>query len=331
MAIRINAGAAPQYGRITLPRGTFLSNPATAADGSLGGPQGMNPSQIPTPGNMWQGVTPGYNQQLTSDVGSGFGVPSNPFAQYEYKPPKGSLLLPPDQAALLMSPGKAEAYRNLWNLAALGGPTGEQTNAFDPPETPQTPLVGRDIQASPTYLPQSLVSSIYPGATGVEKSALLQAAGYQKVYQAGIGPVWVKVGQPSGVEGVLNGAVSAETDTRGRPVYVDPTRLERGERVTASSGVTFVGGLPHEDAQGNVVAQYAMTLPGGQDNDRYKWKSVVRKDKDGNWVRIYSRELRKVYTRSHRKKLIKRREEQAMTDTSPHEINQLVNLRADYG
>src|SRR5690242_17433617 len=52
MAIKIQAGMLPQYGRITMPKGTFLSNPSTAADGGLGGggttpPTHMAPVGLP--------------------------------------------------------------------------------------------------------------------------------------------------------------------------------------------------------------------------------------------------------------------------------------------
>lgn len=346
MAIRINAGAAPQAGRISMPKGTYLpnnlpfSNPSTAADGVLGGSSGTNPG-IPAAGTI-----PGTN----IPVG---GAPS-PLQQYNQPNFLGSFLQNMDaqmrnqptmvEMANMFDYQKAEAAygslvaRGMQGFAdivkGLSNPSTSPTSSFTPPSNQTNSLVGTDVTASPNYLTNHQVGQILSGMSLNDKERIMKEKGYVQSYQSGIGAVWVKTGEGTGVTNTSS-AVSGALDSRGRPEFVDPTQLAPGERVTSQSGITFAGGTPYTDAAGTTVSQYAMTLPGGANDTkgRFKWKSTVRQDENGNWVRIYRKELRKVYTRSHRKKLAARQQDQAnqVQDVSEAEISQLVNLRADFG
>lgn len=349
MAIRINQGAAPQAGRMSMPKGTYLpnnlpfSNPSTAADGALGGGSGLNPgSVVPSAGmiaggNLQPGGTPSplqqYNQpnfignflqQMDTDMRN---QPTmvDMANQFDIKKAEAAY-------GTLVANGM-KGFADI--IKGLSNPSTAPTSSFTPPSNQTNSLVGTEVSASPNFLTNHQVQQIMPGLTDKDKQRIMQEKGYTQSYQAGVGVVWVKTGEGSGGQQNTSSAVSGELDARGRPQFVDPTQLEPGERVTAASGVTYAGGTPYTNAAGTTVAQYAITLPGGANDTkgRYKWKSTVRQDQDGNWVRIYRKELRKVYTRSHRKKVYARREEaqSQARDVSDAEISQLVNLRADFG
>lgn len=334
MAIKINAGAAPQAGRITMPKGTYLptnpfSNPSTAASGSLGGGGGTNPGTI---GNV------------------PIGGATSPIEQYRQPNFLSDFLQSVDQQmrnqpnaidmANQFNYGQAQAQLGTtvanvlkgWSdiVKGLSNPATAATTAFTPPKNQTNGLVGTDVSASPNFLSTHQVSQIFSGLGAEQKEKLMTSKGYTRSYQAGVGEIWVKTGEGTGTS-----AVSGGLDARGRPEFVDPTALEPGERVTAQSGLTFVGGTPYTDPGGTTVAQYTMTIPGGANDTkgRFKWKSTVQKDADGNWVRIYRKELRKVYTRSHRKKQYQRRldKQQQPADVSTNEVEQLVNFRANFG
>lgn len=337
MAIRINQGTLPVPGRLTMPQGTFLSeappfdNPGTSAFGSLGGSAGMNVPSYGQIGNFPPGGTPSplqqYNQpnflsnflqsidQQMRNTPNALEMAQNfdfKIAEQRY----GSAIAKNLQAYADIVRGVSETKTS---------PTG----AFTPPKNSSNPLVGEDVGSSPNYITDRTIASIFGGGNAEQISESMRAKGYQRVYQAGVGGVWVKIQNNPNAPDFTGGV-----NERGRPNFVDPTSLEYGERVTAASGLTFVGGLPYTNPAGETVSQYAVTIPGGVSDEHFKWKSTVKKDEQGNWVNVYSRELRKVYTRSHWKR--KQAREEAAAASKPQgnnyaEINQLVNLRADYG
>lgn len=336
MAIKINEQTYPPAGRLTMPKGTFLSNPSTAADGVNQGGAGMLP---PTPQiNMWQGVTPGYNQQLAPNTNfnnsqnpftNTSGKNLNPYARYEY----GS--------------GFAADFRNFFRgegqyganpdplLRSLVAPNTTPTNVFKSPSTnaPANSLVGSSILSAPNQISSNQLRQIMPGLSAKQLQETMASRGFVRTYVAGVGEVWVRSGEATTNAPIAGG--------NGRPEYVDGASLERGERVTSASGATYYGGQEYTDADGNTVSQYAVTLPGARENQdqvdkhgsRYKWVSTVQRDRDGNWVRVNRQVLRKVHTRSHQKKLQARREEAAASpqQVNSAEFNQLVNLRVDFG
>lgn len=329
MAIRVTTGTVPPMGRLTMPKGTFLSNPSTAGVGSLGGPQGMNPALGQTPDylntNTWgQSINPLGTEDARGNA------PANPF-QGIVDWFKGFTALTPEGAGKLMQPNAARAYQNLF---ALTQPNDTPTNAFTPPKSKTNTLVGQDIGSSPEFLSQHQIGQLFPGIDRSKLEAVMGSKGYVRQYQMGVGEIWVKTGEGTGGESFAS-ATSGGLDARGRPEFVDPTLLEPGERVTSQSGLTFVGGTDYTDPSGNTVSQYSITLPGGANDTkgRYKWSSTIRKDEQGNWVRIYRKELRKVYTRSHRNRAQGRREARRnqQNQVNGNEVNQLVNLRVDFG
>lgn len=342
MAIKINAGAAPRLGRITMPQGTYLSDqapfsqPTTAASGGLGtGGSGLPP------------------------------LPPNPFVQ---PPPQASPLAPVQNAFSQvwdslkridqqMKDSYAEQNRNAPTVTEIKekygdkiagyyefmlGITGKNTNttnAFNK-NAPSNDLVGSNIASIPAGLPGHQVKLIFPGLTDAQIVQEMQAKGYTRSYQPGVGDYWIKTGEGTATTPSGGGAQGGSIDARGRPEFVDPTLLARGERVTTQSGTTFVGGTPTASGQ----AQYAVTYAGGVSDERYKWAERTTQDRDGNWVKVYSRELRKTYTRGHRKRKQQRAEEEAQVQAVSQELpqasvtvsppvgySQLVNLRADFG
>lgn len=356
MAIKINEQTYPPAGRLTMPKGTFLSNPSTAADGVTQGGAGTLP---PTPQiNMWAGATPGYNEQLASNTPysnsqnpfKNLAGGHNQFAPWEYKPP--SL---PNQSRGGPRPGgfgditMAQAVqegvrfpnvlRTVLSMATIqdttNAPNTSPTNMFKSPSTnaPANSLVGSSILSAPDQISSNQLRQIMPGKTAKQLQEVMVSRGFVRTYVAGVGEVWIRSS-----EGATNAPIAAGN---GRPEYVDGASLERGERVTSAGGATYYGGQEYTDADGNTVSQYAVTLPGVRENkeqvakhgSRYKWVSTVQKDSDGNWVRVNRQVLRKVHTRSHQKKLQARREEAAASpqQVNSAEFNQLVNLRVDFG
>lgn len=347
MAIKINKGTAPALGRLTMPQGTFLSDqppfqPTTALDGAFGEGGAMLPKapQIPV------GGTPSPLQP-SQPAGS---IPTNPigqFTQWLDQAMRDTPTMPElatrfnyDEAKTRWGPTLANMMQSYANLVSpTGGPTGVLNE-------PTHSLVGNDIGASPIGLSLQQVTNLFPSLSQKQIRETMMGMGYTYQYSGGRGGVWVKTGEGTGTALPSSGSQNlssqgAPLDPRGRPQWVDPTALQRGERVTTQSGTTFVGGTPTASGQ----AQYAVTIPGGVDDERYKWAEKTRQDNDGNWVKVYSRVKRAQYTRQWRKKQQGRAEEaaqqqaavqqveqpQSMTVQPPVGFNQLVNLRADYG
>jgi LysM repeat protein len=125
---------APKTGMVlNLPRPGFAAGPQIAAiqgrtkddlyggglpsNAALGGtttnPQGNNAFQPGAQVNPWQGVTPGYNQQLKPNtaLNSGMGVQSNQFAQYQHQTPA---------AAKTPYPVYAQNIGNIPNIVGKG-------------------------------------------------------------------------------------------------------------------------------------------------------------------------------------------------------------------
>ena len=360
MAIRIDKGTVPPLGRITLPQGTFLSSqapfsqPSTAADGSLGTGGAMLPAtpQVPlgpaAPGGIQPGIggpqsfgelfSPTNPGRATQGGGSGpnsMQVDLNNFIDWWRR------TMNPQ------NPGRnVVGGANYPDVKGTPWGSGSPTQALN---EPTHSLVGNDIGASPTGLSLQQVSNLFPGLSQKQIQETMAGMGYTYQYAGGRGGMWVKTGEGTGTALPTSSqnlsSQGAPLDARGRPQWVDPTALERGERVTTQSGTTFVGGTPTASGQ----AQYAVTIPGGVDDERYKWAEKTRQDDAGNWVKVYSRVKRAQYTRQWRKKQQARAEEAAaaaapvqqqapvaqpqpsMTVQPPVGFNQLVNLRADYG
>lgn len=352
MAIRIKDGDLPKSGRLTMPRGTYLSsqapfsNPATAASGQLGGGGGTLPP------------TPQINPLLDES--------SYALGQARYNPlqPAGDALKQVWKALTNVNQGMINAYNNQNLLSVdevrarfgqgaanyvqffqgLQTPKSQQTSAFKAPEVKQNDFVGQDVGAYPAQLTLSQLKSMLPGNPSFESvNALMQSKGYSYIPYGG--GFFAKTGQAApasqqpavSASGVGN-ATSGELDARGRPQYVDPTQLERGERVTAASGVTFVGGQDYTNPAGQTVSQYAVTIPGKGD----RWKSSVKQDKEGNWVRVYYQTYGKANTKRGRRLRAQRAEREAEQQAAvqqqvapavepPVNTQQLVNLRAAYG
>lgn len=352
MAIKINQGSAPVLGRITMPKGTFLSDPlpplsqpSTAADGALGTGGAMLP---PTPqlGGVPGSVEGGRGQLVPwgNNRPAPFASGGNPFLQGGQGAAQWNAATDPNRSlwADLRDWFRGEGkygqnpdplLRSIINPAA---PTTGTLSA------PTNSLVGNDIGSSPTGLAPEQVKRLFPNMTDSQIAQQMAAKGYTYTYTGGRGGIWVKTGEGTG-EVVNSTPASAPVDARGRPEWVDPTSLQRNERVTTSNGLTYVGGTPTASGQ----AQYAVTYPGGVSDERYKWSSQTRQDSDGNWVKIYKREKRAQYTKQWRKKQQARAEEEvrnapaptaqpeyvqpSVTVSPPVEYTQLVNLRADYG
>jgi hypothetical protein len=207
--------------------------------------------------------------------------------------------------------------------------------------SPTNNLVGEGFGAMPSRMEMNTLKQIFPGKDFNAIKEIMSLKGYEWLPYNG-GFFANATGSGTNSEKAQQQAISGGLDERGRPI-VNPfelgATLQPGERAVVSGGTGVTGGTPYTDAQGNTVAQYAITYPsnGRDKSDKYKLTSTVQKDREGNWVRIYKYELRKVYTRSHFKKQQGRREEaranqQAQTQTTPSfESSQLVNLRANYG
>ena len=362
MAIKINEQTYPPAGRLTMPKGTFLSNPSTAADGVTQGGAGMLP---PTPQvNMWAGVTPGYNEQLAPNTNfnnsqnpftNTSGKNLNPFAGYR-RPDNLVGQMPPDRYIQGPRPGGfgnitmeqavqegvrlPNVLRTVLSMPTIqdttNAPNTSPTNMFKSPSTnaPANSLVGSSILSAPNQISSNQLRQIMPGLTAKQLQETMASRGFTRTYVAGVGEVWVRSS-----EATTNAPIAGGNN---RPEFVDGASLERGERVVSAGGATYYGGQEYTDADGNTVSQYAVTLPGVREDpnkvakhgSRYKWVSTVQRDKDGNWVRVNRQVLRKVHTRSHQKKLQARREEAAATtpqQVNSAEFNQLVNLRVSFG
>ena len=344
MAIRINAGAIPKVGRLTMPKGTFLpedppfSNPATSAIGSIAGASGMNPP--PGMVSPFGGTVPQYGYQSPEQGQPNFlgNLLSSINQQMKQSP---NMLEMANQfsrvdAEKTYGAGLANVLQGYTDIVkGLGNAKSDPTGAFTPPKNATNSLVGANLAQVPNFVSEKQLMGIYGQSNSEVVAQTMNAKGYVRSYQPGVGAVWIKAGEGQPGAPNFSSATSGSVDERGRPEFVDPTALEYGERVTAQSGLTFVGGIPYTNPAGETVSQYAMTIPGGQSDEHFKWKSTIKKDDSGNWVNVYSRELRAVYTRSHWKRKAAR-EEQAQMNAKPKglnnaEVNQLVNLRASYG
>lgn len=329
-----------------MPKGTFLpsnpfSNPSTSAYGTLGGAEGMNPAS----GVPLGGTIPGSDVPMFGAVSPGQGTPN--FLGDFLQQIDNAMRAQPNAFELVNKFNKTEAEKRYGSGVAgalqaytdivkgLSEAQTQPTGAFTPPKNASNALVGSNLAQVPAFISERQLTSVFGQTNSEQVANTMRQKGYIRQYQPGIGAVWVKgTGESPGAPN-FSSATSGGVDERGRPEFVDPTALAYGERVTAQSGLTFVGGIPYTNPAGETVAQYAMTIPGGQSDEHFKWKSTVKKDDDGNWVNVYSRELRAVYTRSHYKRK-QAREEEAANNAKPKgvntaEVNQLVNLRASYG
>ncbi len=354
MAIKIKGNQLPSYGRITMPKGTFLSNPATAASGGLGGPQGSNPGQPPP------GMGPvGQAQVPQIGVGSFKGFLDNLFSKYTNTPMGQSAVnlasnpLNPygSQANPVYGPPKQQDPR----LTQLHGTFGQTidlkqqpttpSNLFKTPQSPSNSLVGSDVGSAPSQLDWNTLQQIAPGKTFQEVQTGLATKGYVWDWR---NRVFVQSGQSNASTDQLANAQNQllSTDNRGRtlgnPYEIGPT-LAPGQRAvtaghqteagtTVGSGVGVTGGTSYTDQSGNTVAQYAVSYGSGGD----RWKYNITKDNAGNWVRTYYRTFSKARSRSAIKRAQGRREDaRAQQQSQDNGINdaggQLVNLRASFG
>jgi hypothetical protein len=360
MAIKINAGTPPQLGRITMPKGTYLpsnsfDNPGGAVDGVLGGAAGNNVG-------MWGGYIPGSNI-LKGTVGLGGNAPSiNPFTgNYNPQPTFGAspnplgtakppkVTLPQDklfyndlgepveyeqhhiwdgQETVTYNPIVRDAQGNqyTWDPAKKDY-VRDSTSAFANPTSPANGFVGQDLLSAPTQLTMQQIRSMMGGMTPDQINETMASRGYTRSYVSGVGEVFTQTSQPTTTK-----AKNPTVDSRGRPEFVDPTALQRGERVTDARGMTYVGGTPYTDKNGKTVSQYAVTLPGVKDDPhgKYKWTSRVVQDDSGNWVNVYSQELRKVWKNGGNGNGGDGKKKKVNTGNG-NAPSTLVNLRADYG
>lgn len=327
MAIRISKGASiPQAGRITMPKGTYLSSPSTVADGSLGGSSGMNPAAPQV--SMWGSVTPGYNTVQTPFAGM---IDPNPFAQHEYRPPT--------QPVQLWNPIAPDKFGPLAGVVKFGQDMIKLGEAAGRPATP-TPSFAQSAQTAQQYaqmptmtqygavIPMNIAnqSGAADGLSPAQVASQMQSAGYTQKWVEDLGQVWVKG------EG---GPVAGSPGAGGRPEWVDGASLAPGESVTDANGNRFVGGTPAPDGTAQYAVNYANPAAAKDTKGKYKWVSNVKKDANGNWVRVNRQVLRKVYTRSHLKKQAAQNEAAAQQEQQaqmqPGEFNQLVNFRAGFG
>jgi hypothetical protein len=214
----------------------------------------------------------------------------------------------------------------------------EPTNAFKSPVSPSNDLVGSAIGPMPTNLDWKTVQQIVPGSSFSDINAAMKLKGY--AWDARNGQ-FVQVTQPTGSAEQLAGSQqSLLRDANGRvfanPYEIGPT-LSPGERAltaghkteagtTIGSGVGVTGGTSYTDAQGNTVAQYAVSYGSGGD----RWKFKISQDNAGNWVRTYYRTFSKARSRS----ALKRKQggtPNSSQNQSGKEENQLVNFRANFG
>lgn len=342
MAIRLtNQTAAPQYGRITSPRGTFLSNPSTAPDGILGRRGALLPSQANPYATAQAGISPVTQFDVQPGVPYGQ-VPTNPALGYGTNPVGvnvnfqnlGNNILAGVRNALgvdiptptgpVFTPGTPNS--NLGRVIQTNSPT---TTPF----APQRYEGMQGVQLQPGVIPAAQ-ANITGGADGLSPEQVRQqmiAAGFTLQNRPGIGEVWVPGAQTTAR---ATGAGGGALDSRGRPEFVNGAALAPGESMTNANGVRYVGGTPAPDG----TAQYAVNLPNqnaaNDTHGKYKWISEVKRDSDGNWVRINRQVLRKVYTRSHLKNRGGGGGGPAPTapgEVTPGEQNQLVTFRAQYG
>lgn len=336
-----------QYGRITRPKGTYLSNPSTAADGSLGGPSGMNPAPGWT-GNLGYGPVSGngmfwtpQNQAPTVPSGQWYSPIVNAFNQLNKNMENANQAIKDTKIPTVKLPGFLGSVQNA--TAPLMNGTMSPQNSYVSPF-----VKGANDQASQeqygampspndygAVIPMNIANQMgaKDGMTATQVAQQMMSAGYTQKWVQDLGQVWVKGSAPTGGSQAFGGG------TNGRPDWVDGASLAPGESVTDANGNRFVGGTPAPDGTAQYAINIANTAAAKDTKGKYKWVSDVKKDSNGNWVRVNRQVLRKVYTRSHMKKKAAQAEEQAKQaeaqqptqQANAYEYNQLVNFRANYG
>jgi hypothetical protein len=340
MAIKTNQPS-PQLGRITTPKGTFFSNPSTAASGSLGGI-----GVVPGVPNMWAGTTPGYNAQLspntnaqnsTNPFADPYRLDHNPFGGYAHQ--YGAVAPGTNQIADKYGQGAAnyvQAFRDAQDqfLNIFKKQTPDNVLGKPTLSSPSNSLVGNGTLSAPNQMTLKQVQSVFGSMSVADIQKTMEQKGYQRTYIMGVGEVFVR----SGESAPLSQQAGVPLDSRGRPEYVDGASLAQGERVTNANGFSYVGGTPYTNPAGETVGQYAVTVPGVKDDPKgmYKWTSTTKKDSNGNWVKVYKQQLRKVYSKGGREQQAARQESAVNSGAVSQEAvqqnySQLVNLRADYG
>lgn len=319
----------PPAGRLTTPLGTYLptgtpqlgglfNNPASAAAGFLGGTQ---PTNLPSPSNLLpqiptlvqqngpKVVDPSFLSETMDWIKQKFGI------RYEYDDAKGKFVpFTENQPTSVFQQG----------VTTLSSRANYLMN-FDPE---------KDINA----ISDQTLRALLPGRTFDEIKTLMEAKGY--VYTPGSHGhpgVFMLSGEAAGSNTLktASGAVTGPLDDRNRPEWVDPTTLAAGERVQVSGGTTYVGGTPTATGE----SQYAVTVAQNlnkklEEKGAYKWVSKTVKDKQGNWVKVYSKQLRAPYTKRGQKLIDAKGEEQPQAQApvqQTQDFNQLVTLRVSYG
>lgn len=355
MAIRISKGSQlPSYGRITLPKGTYLSNPATAASGGLGGPQGNNPpgmmpvGQAPIP-QINAGSFTGFLQSLfskytnTNPLGqTAVNLAQDPLNPYRTQ---GAPYVPPKT----LDPRITQGHGAFGQTIDLNQQKTTPTNLFKNPQSPSNNLVGTGMGAYPSRLDMGTLQQILPGKSFDELRGIMEAKGYEWVpYNGGFFANATGSGGNAEVAAEQQKTLLRDNSGRvyGNPFEIGPT-LAPGERAitaghqteagtTVGSGVGITGGTSYTDKNGNTVAQYAVSYGSGGD----RWKYNIQKDAAGNWVRIYYRTFSKARSRSALKRKANAREQgrnpqnwnnNGADARGGEQYNQLVNLRADFG
>lgn len=324
MSIKIKPGMAPQFGRITMPKGTFLSNPATAHDGGLGAGGGTDLPPVPTLGNLggtgWGTGVPGLSSpgyvNPGRNVQGGGGL-----ADLILNNLKQVLAFPtPEDQAKVFGQGSV-AVNNLIGLPAIEkalSPQSNPTGAFNPP-TPASPsnsLVGYNLPTTPLTITPQQLKSMFGDLSPQEIANTMRAKGYTTSYVQGVGQIWVKQGESAPTDQLTNANNYRQGQrVEGNPYEIGAT-LAPGERVVTAGylteagsikgrGIGVTGGTPYTDKEGNTVSQYAVTYGGKGD----RWKSTVSQDNAGNWVRTYYKTFSKARSRSALKKKQGRKED----------------------
>lgn len=334
----------PPAGRLTAPIGTYLpntqvpqvgnlfNNPATAAAGFLGGTQPTNLPHFPNvnPGQLFPQI-PGL--QNTNQPSTGQVTP--PAVTYDWKG---------NRFVFNQEQGKYTMEGNIY------APDESPTSIFNQGQT--TTALSRRAEYLMNFDPEKEVGNVsdqtlralLPGRSFDEIKTLMESKGY--TYSPGSHGhpgVYILTGGAADSQTLrtTSGAVTGPMDARNRPEWVDPTTLAPGERVQVSSGASYVGGTPTASGQ----SQYAITVAQNinkklEEKGAYKWVSKTVKDKEGNWVKVYSKQLRAAYTRHGQKNIDAKGEEQRAQGQGsapvqpayqPQDFNQLVTLRVSYG
>lgn len=311
-----------------MPKGTFLSNPSTAAAGSLGEGGALLP---PTPQiNAFSTPQVGFlsnNQPI--NLAASANVQRPPAARPVYPPYQGAVQAAQQAfAGELPVPPQYQQYVDAVNRSQ-NPQTPSPTGAFAPNSLsstmPTNNLVGQSFDVMPSTLNFDTLKQILPGKTFEQIAQVMQAKGYEWVPYGG--GFFANATESKDSTTLANNQVNALKDSRGRqqisPFALGPT-LEPGERAVVSGGYGVTGGTPTEGGQ----AQYAVTMPGRGD----RWKYNIQQDREGNWVRIYYRTNGRVNKRSMQNRQRRAQERGAASNVGgAREVNELVTLRANYG